>query len=346
MCTHFHLSARDGSLTVGRSMEYGQKLEPAFYLHRRGEPLFQPRWPDEAFAAMAEAAPLAGDYGYAGIATKNVLPFAPQLAPLTDRILTDGINEAGLSVSLLWFPDARYEPWRGKDATVLAPLFCNWALAHCGSVVELRERLKQVNFWLPETLASLMPFHAAIVDAKGESVVVEFVDGAKVVHANTVGVCTNGPSFPWHRTNLGNYLNLTPNDPQPGMLGSHHAQEPGHGGGLAGLPGNATPPARFVRIAYLKQFSNVPADWDEARQLATHLLNSVDIPRGTVRGEHGYQDYTQYAALKSPTRKLLAFRTDASMHYRALDLSRIDFATVKSGVLGTPPLPDFTVVNA
>ena len=69
---------------------------------------------------------------------------------------------------------------------------------------------------------------------------------------NPLGVLTNSPGLEWHWTNLNNYINL-----QPGTLPEHNfgPLEPksfGHGSGLLGLPGDFTPPSRFVRATFFQ----------------------------------------------------------------------------------------------
>lgn len=48
------------------------------------------------------------------------------------------------------------------------------------------------------------PFHYALHDRSGASIVTEFSDGKQTVYDNPVGVMTNGPSLPWHLINLNN----------------------------------------------------------------------------------------------------------------------------------------------
>ncbi|OHX14169.1 linear amide C-N hydrolase [Chromobacterium sphagni] len=339
MCTHFQLQSQDKQIVVGRSMEFAKPLLPAFYVQRRGESFSQPVWAGAEFQKMADAEAWTVSYGYVGISSVN-LP----LPGISQRIVTDGLNEAGLSVSLLWLPNTRYQEFASLKTTVLAPLFADWVLAHCASVADVWEQLPTRQFWLPDWLAKSLPLHAAIVDKDGRSIVVEFQDGQQKIYNNPVGVCTNAPWFPWHLDNLGNYLNLTPDDPQPQEFGSLKVSTPGHGGGLSGLPGNSTPPARFVRTAYLKQFADPPADVQQAYTLATHLLNAVDIPRGTIR-EGKEQDHTQWAVVKGLTTGEIGLRTYDSMQYTGVRLADIDFATVASKVVPVEPLADITFIK-
>ena len=84
-----------------------------------------------------------------------------------------------------------------------------------------------------------------------------------------------------------NYENFTAtNVPQLGLGGIALAQL-GQGSGLRGLPGDFTPPSRFVRAVAFTQ-SAIPSNTAaEAVLQAFHILNNFDIPYGAVRDEEG-----------------------------------------------------------
>ena len=82
---------------------------------------------------------------------------------------------------------------------------------------------------------------------------VEPVDGTLKVHDAPLGVMANAPTYDWHMTNLANYINLSVNDIESIKLGAQKISAFGAGGGLPGLPGDFTPPSRFVRAAIYNQ---------------------------------------------------------------------------------------------
>ena len=85
------------------------------------------------------------------------------------------------------------------------------------------------------------------------------------------------------------------------VVGKTNVTELGQGGGLLGLPADYTPPSRFVRATYLKQFAYQPNNSVDAIALAGHILDNVDFPVGVARSDDGKQvfsDYTQWINLK------------------------------------------------
>ncbi|WP_052941651.1 linear amide C-N hydrolase [Chromobacterium subtsugae] len=339
MCTHFLLQSQDKQVVVGRSMDFSRPLTPAFYVQRRGERFSQPVWAGAEFRKMADAEAWRVRHGYVGVCSSH-LP----LPGISQRIVTDGLNEAGLSVSLLWLPNARYQEFSSLGTTVLAPLFADWVLAHCASVADVWEMLPSRQFWLPAWLAKSLPLHAAIVDKDGRSIVVEFQDGQQKIYSNPAGVCANAPWFPWHLDNLGHYLGLTPDDPPPREFGNLQLQASG-GGGLANLPGGYSSPARFVRAAYLKQFADPAADLGAAYSLAAQLLGAVETPRGAIR-DGAAREHTQWTVLTGLASGEIALRAYGGMRYCGLRLADIDFAAVKSGEIPLPGLDDIAFMRA
>ena len=112
---------------------------------------------------------------------------------------------------------------------------------------------------------------------------VEPVDGTLKVHDAPLGIMTNAPTYDWHMTNLQNYINLSVKDVEGAKLGPVTLAAFGSGSGLHGMPGDFTPPSRFVRAAIYSQ-SAAPNDTAEDAVLsAFHILNQFDIPKGAVQ---------------------------------------------------------------
>lgn len=322
-CTTFRIHAKDGAWIVGRSMELGYVLQSQVMVVPRGYAMSSTR-PD-----LKPGMTWTVKYGFLGMNTLGV------------DISSDGMNEAGLSVGTLYFPEfVGYQPFPadGKDA-VSNLEFSNWVLSRFATVGEVKEAVAKVTVYdlvLPP--AGPQPLHWAISDAQGGSIVIEYVGGKLHVHENPIGVLTNSPPFDWHMTNLRTHLNLTNLNVDPLRLGQVEIRPLGQGTGLLGLPGDYTPPSRFVRVTALA-FSSVPAATAaEAANAAFHILNAVDIPIGAVAEKvvpkdggpaHLAYEQTQWVTVHDLLNRVCYFRTYGDLTIRKVDLRRMDLTGKK-----------------
>lgn len=318
-CTTFRLQAKDGAWVVGRSMELGLDLESNVMLVPRNFAL------KAMLPGMKPGMGWSSKYGFLGINTFNL------------GVATDGMNEVGLSAHALYIPGFfEYQPFTVEGKNVIANTdLVNWTLSQFETVDQVREALKKVTVYgLDIPKAGVQPLHWAIRDAQGGSIVIEYVKGQLVVYDNPVGVLTNAPNFDWHMTNLRNHINLTNINVEGLKLGSTSLPPIGQGTGLIGLPGDYTPPARFLRATALA-YSSVPAEHAKgAANLAFHILNAVDIPIGAVAekipAKDGGQDklayeQTQWVTVYDLKNKIAYFRTYGNLNIRQVDLGRVDF---------------------
>ena len=128
-------------------------------------------------------------------------------------------------------------------------------------------------------------------------------------------------------------MNLSPHAPTPIIRDGITYNATGQGAGALGLPGDYTPPSRFIRIAYLVSTAKQVDNAVKAVNLAEHILNNVDIPYGAVRGPKGNSapdemDFTQWVVMKDLTHHILYFRSYADLSMQKIEMSQIKF---KSG---------------
>jgi choloylglycine hydrolase len=320
MCTDFLLQAADNSLVVGRSMEFGENLGSKILVGGRGTNK-QSSAPDSLKGGLSWTA----KYGYVGL---NVAGLGPEF----EHVIADGMNEMGLSIGALWLPRfTEYSPTVSDNAqALLVTDFANWVLGNFATVDEVAEELSHVQIWGDPWLGANIPMHFSIHDANGTSLVVEFLaeypQGAQ--YHNTVGVLTNAPPFAWQLINIRNYVGLSSLDAQPITIGGNSYPPPGHGSGMRGVPGDSTPPSRFIRILFQKQFATQPANNADAGSLALHLLNTVDIPLGTSAAQQqpskGNDDYTQWVVVKALTARTFSYRTAANPTLMQINFAELD----------------------
>ena len=108
-------------------------------------------------------------------------------------------------------------------------------------------------------------------------------------------------------------------------LGAQKISAFGAGGGLPGLPGDFTPPSRFVRAAIYNQSAAPNATADDAVLSAFHILNQFDIPKGSVvnsaAGEK-MDEITEWTSVADLKNLRWYFRTFEDQSIHMVDLKR------------------------
>lgn len=316
MCTSFRIAATDGSIVVGRTMEFPNALGAKVTV--------LPRDHRGAGTGIDGAGT-----GKAWVARHGVVGMDAFDDP---DALTDGMNEAGLYAGLLYMPGfCDYQPADGADpATLLSVVeVVAYLLGTCATVPEAVAALAETTVWpyLFEPFGFAPPAHVVLHDADGRSAVVEWRDGAQVVFDNPLGVACNWPHLDWHLTNLRNHLNLSPRNPGPQSLGGVEVTPMGQGAGLHGLPGDYSSPSRYLRAAALTASLRPVATSAELEMAALHVLNAFDIPWGAVREDDAAanDDHTLWSSLSNLTTRRFVVRTYDNPVPKAVDLDTVDF---------------------
>jgi len=306
-CTDFLIKNENQNVVVGRSMEFGINLESEIVIFPKGQ--------SEVSQIFNRKKGLAwiSKYTYLGITTFHT------------GLLADGMNEKGLSMGILWFPGAIYPKVNKKYPQSIIALedLGRWILGSFADIEEVRNGLQNIQIWVHDIpqLKGTPPLHLSIHDKSGNSIAIEFLDGEMYIFDNRIGVLTNTPSFDWQATNLRNYINLTAINKASVKLDGTVLDPTGQGSGLLGIPGDWTPPSRFVKIAIIKNFAKKTKTADENKNLAFHLLNTVDIPYGVIESNDGKSfDYTQWAIVKDLSNLKFYYRTYNDLTIKTIDL--------------------------
>jgi choloylglycine hydrolase len=171
------------------------------------------------------------------------------------------------------------------------------------------------------------PVHYIVTDAGGKSVVLEYVAGELKIHANPFGVMANSPTFDWHMTNLSNYVTMSDKNVEKIDLAGKEVKGLGQGSGMLGLPGDFTPPSRFVRAVAFSKTALPVANAKEGVLQAFHILNQFDIPKGSARGiDQGKEvsDYTLWTSAADLKNLRYYFRTFDNSRIRMVDMKAVD----------------------
>ncbi|HEY7327837.1 MAG TPA: choloylglycine hydrolase family protein [Gemmataceae bacterium] len=309
-CTGITIKPKDGSVIFARTLEFAVDLKSTILIVPRGReyvgstPTEQPglRWKNK--------------FGIVGMNALNT------------PVIVDGLNEKGLHAGLFYFPDfAKYPEVKAAeiDKTIAPWELGTFLLGTCSDVKEAVAAAKQVRVGkvVQRDFGFALPVHFILTDAKGNCVVLEYLAGELKVFDNPLGVVTNSPSFDWHLTNLSNDVNLTVSNVPKLAMGGKELKALGQGSGMLGLPGDFTPPSRFVRAVFFSK-SALPVDTAKEGVLqAFHILNQFDIPKGAARSaEQGkvLADYTSWTSAADLRNLRYYFRTYDNSRIRTIDL--------------------------
>lgn len=166
------------------------------------------------------------------------------------------------------------------------------------------------------------PLHWIMTDSTGQCMVIEPRDSLLKMQENPVSVLTNTPKLEWHISNLRNYIGIKPEPFTSKMFGEFEAKPFSQASGTSILPGGYTPPERFVRVAYLKEYIKKSKNEEEAITNIWHILNSVCIPNGVVIQENGSPDYTQYVASMCSESQTYYFSTCKNNQINSVKLTK------------------------
>ena len=205
-------------------------------------------------------------------------------------------------------------------------------LGNFATVDEVKAAVGDVVVWgeMVPQLGSFAPLHYSVHDAGGKSIVIEYVDGKLHVYDNAVGVLTNSPTYEWHIQNLRNYVNLTAENAKPVKIGNVTYAGTGQGSGLHGLPGDPTPPSRFVMAAataYLVEQAEGCRRGADRRRAPDQPRRHPQGPGARLLAKAASRPATTRSGPRSattPTRSTTG-RPTTTRRMRAVDLKTLDF---------------------
>lgn len=325
-CTGITIKTDHSGVVFARTVEYGdENLNSQLVITPRGQEI-------QAMTTGGEQNGLkwTTKYGYVGISMIN------------ERFIGEGMNEEGLNAGIFYFPHyGHLKNYNPKDASksIVDMEFVKWILGNFKTVEEVKEGIKKIIvISIAEKDGKQLPTgHWRVGDKNGGNIVIEIVgDGEVNIYDNKVGVLTNSPDFGWHVKNLNNYINLQSGNAQNYSFNGHEIFSFGVGTGMLGIPGDITPPSRFVRAFYFLETLKTPKTTLEGVLDAFHILNNFDIPIG-VEYSKEHRDYmpkgmlssTQWTAVSNLTDGEFYYKTMNNSQIRKVDLDSIDFGKIK-----------------
>lgn len=317
-CTGITLRTTNGETVVARTIEWaGSDLNSRYSVVPRGHV-------DRSFVpgGKKEGMEFTARYGYVRLAVEE------------EDFVVEGVNEEGLEAGLFYFPGyGQYQDYdeNMKDRTISDLQLVSWILGNFKTVDEVKDAMKDVRVVTTDPRGSTV--HWRVTDQSGRQIVIEIVDKKVNFYENELGVLTNSPGFDWHRTNLNNYINLSVGPVYSRKVGQMELTAFGGGSGLHGIPGDMTPPSRFIRAAFFQTTAPQQPTTEKTVEQAFHILNNFDIPTG-IQFAEGQEvpdipSATQWTVATDLSNRRIYYRTMHNSDIRCIDLRTINFNKVK-----------------
>ncbi|CAI3955897.1 Ntn superfamily (YxeI) (PDB:2BJF) [Commensalibacter communis] len=231
-----------------------------------------------------------------------------------DIATTDGMNEKGLDVNMLWLVESVY-PTPIKDKPTLSiSVWGQYVLDNFATVDEAVTALEKEPFTVitdtvpgEKRMASL---HMSISDPTGDSAIIEYIDGKQIIHHNRkYQVLTNSPTFD-QQLALDAYWKSI--------------------GGTVMLPGTNRAADRFARASFY--INAIPKKLDDRTAVASvfSVIRNASVPFGINTENEPNISSTRWRTLADQQNKRYYFESALTPNIFWVDLTQIDFSA-KSG---------------
>jgi choloylglycine hydrolase len=299
-CTRALYMSKDGTVIVGRSMDWGEDMASNMWVLPRG---------------------MQRD----GRGGKNTISWVSKYGSLItsayDIGTADGMNEKGLVVNELALVESDYgKPVEGAKVISLST-WPQYVLDNFATVAEAVADLRKEEFRVQTVvLGTGRPanMHLVISDASGDSAVFEYVDGKLVIHhGKQYRVMTNSPTF----------------DKQLAIM--EYWRE---AGGISKfLPGTSRAADRFVRTTFLLDvlpgevsptyISGTPQQSFkfQAPMAVLSLMRSVGTPLGFANEEQPWVSSTIWRTVSDSTNRVVIFDSALTPSTFWVKLDDLDF---------------------
>jgi penicillin V acylase-like amidase (Ntn superfamily) len=289
MCTRVVYLGAGDRIVTGRSMDWKSELATNLWALPRGVRRSGQAGPDSIEWTSKYGSVVATGY---------------------DVCTTDGVNEAGLAVNLLWLAESRYpEPTAGGPAISLA-LWGQYVLDGFATVADAVAALTATPLRVATAEVPgenrMATLHLAMSDASGDSAIVEYVDGRQTIHhGRRYQVMTNSPIF------------------EKQLAISEYWEQIG---GTVMLPGTNRAADRFVRASF---YINAIPKTDDAVLAAAavfSVLRNVSVPYGISTPDEPNISTTRWRTVFDHKARRYFFESALSPNTFWVELKNLDFA--------------------
>ena len=287
-CTRAVYLGPNGTVITGRTMDWKTDIPTDLYIFPRG---------------MSRS----------GADSGNTVHWTSRYGSLIasgyDMGTSEGINEKGLVVNLLYLPGTVYAKEGDTRPVMGISIWAQYVLDNFATVEQAVNKLSKEEFRID---APAMPggekstMHMAMSDPSGNSAILEYIDGELIIYQGSqYQVLTNAPAY--------NYQ-LVMNDYWQQI------------GGLRMLPGTNKAPDRFARASFYINAALKTDDPVTAVQTVFSVMRNVSVPLGISTPDSPEISSTRWRSISDQKNMVYYFEATESFGALWVNLKNIDFA--------------------
>lgn len=227
-----------------------------------------------------------------------------------DIATVDGMNEAGLMANLLWQVDAGYPEDDGQTPRISLSVWAQYFLDNFATVAEAVEHLRETPIdaatgEVPGQPGRLTTVHLSLSDATGDSAILEWIDGALVIHhSRDYRVMTNEPRYE-DQLAITRYWSGV--DARQFLPGTNRATD------------------RFVRAMFYIDAVQQSADPRLAAASVFSVMRNVSVPYGISLENAPNLSTTRWRVVADQKDRIFYVESAISPNVFWVDLGRLDF---------------------
>lgn len=303
-CTRAVYLGPKGMVVTGRTMDWQEEMQTNLWVFPRGM---------QRDGGLGEAS-LRWTSKYGGV-----------IASIYEGGTSDGLNEKGLVVNMLYLAESEYPPPSDTRPAVVIAAWAQYVLDNFATVEEAVAELKQERFRVVPSEApngAKGTVHLSLSDASGDSAICEYIGGKLVIHhGREHQVMTNSPVYD-----------------QQLALNQYWKQI----GGTVMLPGTNRAADRFARASFYINACTQSADPREAAASVFSVMRNVSVPRGISTPDQPNIASTLWRTVADHKHRVYYFESTASPSLLWVKLDGLDLSPAsgvrKLTLVGNPDL--------
>lgn len=303
-CTRILWNDNNLAVVAGRTMDWPTTTEPILTVLPRG---------------------MARDGGlFAGtrVEAANPARWASKYGSIVTTVYgvgtVDGVNEKGVAMHMLYLVATDFGPRNPNKGGVQAGLWGQYVLDNAMSVADALVLLDGIQPVMVAHDGMKASVHLAIEDGTGDSAIVEYVGGTKIVyHGRDYRIMTNDP-------------------PYADQLAFRATFNFDRATRQTAIPGNVDPTHRFIRADYYRQMLTEPKNAREAIASILAIARNVSVPFGAPNNIPGSLYNTEYRTATDLTNRRYYFELTTTPSVIWTDLSKFDLAEGKPVLVLNP----------